>query len=306
VSEPRGRTVIGISGWRYAGWRGSFYPKGLAQRRELEYVGERLDSVEVNGTFYSLQRPESFRRWQTEVPPGFVFAVKGGRYITHMLRLRGVEGALANYFAQGVLALGDGLGPVLWQLPERVAFDADELGAFFALLPRTLGEARALAQHHDARLDGRAWLELGDPSPAAHDADDDFDRGSTHPVAAVDPARPIEHCLEVRHPSFESDAAMQALRDAGVGLVIADTAGRFPEPREVTSGIVYIRLHGAEELYTSGYDDALLERWARDIDGWRTGATTPDGKPREVYAYFDNDVKAHAPFDAMRLRELLR
>ncbi len=114
-----GRVRVGISGWRYAGWRGDFYPAGLPQRRELEYAAAWLTSIEINGSFYSLQRPDSYRRWRAETPDGFVFAVKGGRFITHLKRLQDVETPLANFFASGVLALGPSLGPVLWQLPER-------------------------------------------------------------------------------------------------------------------------------------------------------------------------------------------
>ena len=83
-----GRVRIGISGWRYAGWRGVFYPKGLAQRRELEFASRMFDTVEINGTFYSLQKPKSFAMWERETPDDFVFSLKGSRYITHMLKLR--------------------------------------------------------------------------------------------------------------------------------------------------------------------------------------------------------------------------
>ncbi len=156
-----GTVRVGISGWRYPSWRGDFYPRGLPQRRELEYAAQQLTSVEVNGSFYSLQRPESYRRWRAEVPEGFVFAVKGGRFVTHYKRLRDVETPLANFFASGVLELGPTLGPVLWQLPERLAFDAEVLGAFLDLLPSTTGAAaspgaqarregaRGPRRHHD-------------------------------------------------------------------------------------------------------------------------------------------------------------
>ena len=148
-----GTVRVGISGWRYPSWRGDFYPRGLPQRRELEYVARQLTSVELNGSFYSLQRPESYRRWRAEVPDGFVFAVKGGRFVTHYKRLRGVETPLANFFASGVLELGPALGPVLWQLPERLAFDAERLGAFLDLLPHHRCR-RALAGKHDGRSRG--------------------------------------------------------------------------------------------------------------------------------------------------------
>src|SRR5215468_6546731 len=132
---------IGISGWRYAGWRGVFYPAGLPHRRELEFASRTLSSIELNGSFYSLQRPESFQRWYEETPGHFVFSVKGGRYITHMPRLRQVERPLANFFASGVLALRDKLGPFLWQLPPHLRYDAERMEAFLSQLPHSSGEA---------------------------------------------------------------------------------------------------------------------------------------------------------------------
>ncbi|HEY0261027.1 MAG TPA: DUF72 domain-containing protein, partial [Lacisediminihabitans sp.] len=236
--------------------------------------------IELNGSFYSLQRPSSYERWRDETPPSFVFSVKGGRFITHMLSLRGARTALANYFASGVLALGDKLGPVLWQLPERLHFDAELLEEFFGLLPRTTAEAVRLTEHHDDRVDGRMWTEI--------DAD-----------------RPIRHALEVRHPSFVTQEAVDLIRRNDVSLVVADTAGRWPLVREVTSDFVYVRLHGAEELYSSGYTDEALDSWAREIRGWLDGSGCPDGRGRDVYVYFDNDTKVHAPFDAMHLAERL-
>jgi uncharacterized protein YecE (DUF72 family) len=268
-----GDARIGISGWRYPPWRGVFYPPGLPQRLELEYASRRLSTVEINGSFYSLQRPESYRSWYAATPPGFVFAVKGGRFITHMLKLRGVETAMANFYASGVLALGDKLGPFLWQLPPDLRFDAERLDAFLGLLPRTTSAAAALARGHDQRLDGRAWT-------------------------VTDADRPLRHALEVRHPSFVTREFVDLLRRHDVALVVADTAGKWPFMEDVTSDHVYVRLHGAEELYVSGYDDVALDAWEARIRRW-----TADG--RDVHVYFDNDVKVHAPFDAQRLAERL-
>lgn len=251
------------------------------QRRELEYVGERLRSVELNGSFYSLQRPSSYHRWRAEVPDGFVFAVKGSRYVTHMLRLVGVRTALANFYASGVLALGPTLGPFLWQLPERVEFDPDVLAAFLAELPRTTGDALALARQHDDRLDGHTWLEI--------EAD-----------------VPLRHALEPRSPSFSDPRAADILREHGVSLVLADTAGRWPVFDAVTADHVYVRLHGSQELYASGYGDDELDAWAARIRGWRSGDGSEDGMPRDVYVYFDNDARGRAPWDAVHLAERLR
>lgn len=267
-----GRIRVGISGWSYAGWRGDFYPAGLVQRKELAYAASRLTSIEINGSFYSLQRPSSYRAWRNLTPEDFVFAVKGGRFITHLKKLTGVETALANFFASGVLALGPKLGPVLWQLPPSLGYDEDRLRSFFAQLPRTTGAAAALACEHDDKVpDDRALTE-------------------------VEADLPLRHALEVRHPSFEKPDTAALLREHDVALVVADTAGRWPRFTEVTSDFAYVRLHGDAELYTSGYSAAALDTWAERVRAWADGGA-------DVFVYFDNDVKGFAPHDAMALRE---
>lgn len=280
---------IGTSGWRYPPWRRVFYPEGLPQKRELEYLSHRMGTVEINGSFYSLQRPERYRRWFQETPEDFLFAVKGSRFITHMKQLRDVDTALANFLASGVLALGPKLGPLLWQLPPTMRFDPDRLTAFFDLLPRTTGEAAALARRHDDKVKGEALTEA--------DAD-----------------RPMRHALEVRHPTFATDECVALLRKHDIGLTVADSAGTWPYLEDVTADFVYVRLHGDAELYTSGYGKEALRDWARKIDAWRSGriprsdhtvATAAKRRPRDVFVYFDNDVKAYAPRDAIILAELL-
>jgi uncharacterized protein YecE (DUF72 family) len=271
-----GRTYVGISGWRYPPWRGEFYPAGLAQRRELEYAASRLDSIEINGSFYALQRPENYRTWAEETPAGFVFSVKGGRFITHMKKLRDVDTALANFFASGVLALGPKLGPFLWQLPASVPYDARRLTDFFQRLPRTTAAAADLAKQHDERVADRAYT-------------------------TTDRDRPLRHALEVRHDSYLDPAFTALATEHDIAVVVADTAGKWPFLETVTAGFCYVRLHGDQELYVSGYSDEALDGWATKITGWRTGATTPDAVGRDVYVYFDNDVKVRAPYDAMGL-----
>jgi uncharacterized protein YecE (DUF72 family) len=241
----------------------------LPQRRELEYAAQRLGSIEINGTFYSLQRPESFCSWRDRTPDDFVFAVKGSRFVTHMKRLLDSETTLPNFFASGVLALGPKLGPFLWQLPPTTAYDPARLESFFELLPRTTTDAARLAEEHDERLEGRAWT-------------------------TTDASRPIRHALEVRHPSFRDPGFVELLRRHDVALVVADAAGDWPALDDVTADFVYVRLHGAEELYTSGYDDTALDAWATRIRGWMSD-------DRDVFAYFDNDAKVRAPYDAMAL-----
>lgn len=264
---------VGTSGWRYPPWRRTFYPEGLAQRRELEHLSRCVDTIEINGSFYSLQRPENYRAWAAETPDDFVFAVKGGRFITHLKQLRDVEQPVANFFASGVLGLGPKLGPFLWQLPPRLRFDAARIAEFLSLLPHTTTEAAALATRHDERLDGRALTET--------DAD-----------------RPLRHALEVRHESFRDPAFPALLREHGVALVLADSAGTWPVFEEVTADFVYVRLHGQDELYASGYTPAALDAWAERVQAWRD-----DGM--DAYVYFDNDMKVHAPYDAIALAERL-
>ena len=270
-----GRTLIGISGYDYKPWRGVFYPEDLPARRWLEYASQRFDSVELNGTFYSLKSPAVFERWVRETPArGFVFAVKGGRFLTHNLKLRNAERSLGNFFASGVLALGRKTGPFLWQLPATYRFDAERLDGFMRQLPRSAGEAEAVALHHDERLR----------------------RGALVDAAANVPYR---HAFEVRHPTYFHDEFYAILREHRCGFVVADTAGKFPYAEEVTADFVYVRLHGSRELYASGYTDEELDEWAGRIRSWRAGG-------RDVYVYFDNDIKVHAPFDAIRLAERVR
>ncbi len=283
---------IGISGWRYVPWRRVFYPEGLVQRDELAYAAARFGSIEINGAFYSLQAPSSWRAWRAATPPGFVFAVKGPRFITHFRRLREIETPLANFFASGVLALGDRLGPLLWQFPPDFRFDPARLQAFLGLLPRDTDAALALARRRDRTLmRGRTAL------PEQRN-------------------RRLRHAVEVRHASFLDPAFVALLRRHRTGLVVADSAGRHPVLEDVTADFVYVRLHGDTELYTSGYVDAALDHWARRIRRWAAGGEPRDARRvvprspvrasgRDVYCYFDNDAKVHAPFDAAALEARL-
>jgi uncharacterized protein YecE (DUF72 family) len=280
---------IGISGWRYKPWRGTFYPEDLAQKRELEYASRHFNSIEINGSFYSLQRVDSWKRWRQETPKDFVFSIKGARYITHLRRLREIDKPLANFFAQGLLALGPKLGPFLWQFPPSFKFEPELLGSFFEKLPRNMEDAAVLAWSHDDHLKGRAFAEIEENGP-------------------------LRHAVEIRHDSFKTPAFVALLRRQKIGLVVADTAGKWPLMEDLTADFVYCRLHGDEKLYVSGYTPAALDRWGERVNAWLRGGEPADAahasekpaakrKSREVFVYFDNDVKVRAPFDAMELAE---
>jgi uncharacterized protein YecE (DUF72 family) len=286
----RGDIRIGISGWRYEPWRGTFYPKDLAQRRELEYASRRLSTIEINGSFYSLQTPDSYRMWREATPDGFVFAVKGGRYITHMLRLRNVRAALGNFFASGIAELREKVGPFLWQFPPNFAYDAERIESFLAMLPYDTDAAAAVARRHDQKLTTRA-------------------------SCVYKPAGTLRHAMEVRHPSFLDPGFITLLRKYNVSFVIADTAGKWVERDDVTADFVYIRLHGAVELYHSRYSEEELARFASRVDCWARGREPADAVRiasratkaacRDVYCYFDNTDKVHAPDNAIALANAL-
>jgi uncharacterized protein YecE (DUF72 family) len=264
---------IGISGWTYPPWRGVFYPSGLPHRLELDYAAARMTSIEINGSFYALQRPASYRDWLERTPDDFVFSVKAPRFITHMKKLRDCAVPVANFFASGPLALGTKLGPVLWQLPPNLGYDRARIEQFLDALPRSTGEAAFLARRHDERLTGRAWTGAADD-------------------------RLLRHALEVRHRSFCTEEFLALLADRSIAVVVADTAGKWPQFFRQTADFGYVRLHGAEELYASGYDAPDIERWARRVRKWSDSG-------RDVFVYFDNDIKVRAPRDAMALQRSL-
>ena len=283
-----GTVRVGISGWTYKPWRGNFYPSGLLQSDELSYASRQVETIEINGTFYSLQRPDAFARWYDETPEGFVFAVKGPRFITHIRRLREIETPLANFFASGVLRLEEKLGPVLWEFPPSFRFSLERLDHFFSLLPRDTEAAAALAEHRSEWLADRSWAKTGR-------------------------RRELRHAIEIRHQSFLDPAFVALLRRHRVALVLADSVA-WPYAEDLTADFVYLRLHGSEELYASGYSDEALDHWAARIKLWVQGLEPNDARlidpdtrparqpPYDVFAYFDNDAKVRAPVDARSLR----
>jgi uncharacterized protein YecE (DUF72 family) len=281
-----GQIRIGISGWRYEPWRGVFYPPKLPQRQELEFASSKLTSLEINGTFYSLQKPTSFQSWHRATPANFKFSVKGPRYITHIQRLREVETPLANFLASGVLLLGEKLGPFLWQFPPNFKLDTEKMEAFLKLLPHDTRAAKYLASNHDKWMSQRVAFE---------DVDDDHK---------------LRHAIEIRNKSFAVPEFLELLRKYDVAIVCADTI-EWPKITDVTSDFMYCRLHGPEALYANGYDQKSLDQWAEWVQVWARGSeprtekilkkNPPKAKTRDVFAYFDNDTKVRAPFDAQSL-----
>jgi len=281
-----GTVRIGISGWTYAPWRKAFYPEGLAQHKELGYAAGIFRSIEINGTFYSLQKPESFEKWAEATPDEFVFSVKAPRFITHIRRLKDVEGPVANFLASGILKLGPKLGPIFWQLPPTLKFDAEVMEAFFKLLPHDVQAAADVARSHDKWMEGKAWFKTKEEGP-------------------------LRHALEVRDKSFAAPEFIELLRKHDVALVCADTP-EWPRMMDVTSDFIYCRLHGSEKIYESGYDDASLDTWAKRVVAWAQGEEPDDAErvvdkagaklsARDVFVYFDNDLKVKAPIDAQGL-----
>jgi uncharacterized protein YecE (DUF72 family) len=284
-----GAIRVGISGWTYAPWRGVFYPKEVRREQELAYAASRLRAIEINSTFYGMQTPNTFGSWAEQVPMDFVFAVKGPRYITHMLRLQDPQVALANFLASGLLRLGVHLGPILWQFPTNFRFDPARIASFLKMLPHDTGHAAALGSKHDNKLRAPAWLD-------------------------VDIRRQMRHAFEVRHESFRCQAFIDLLRANNVALVCADSVA-WPRLMDITSDFVYCRLHGSQELYASDYDNAALDEWGRRIKAWAGGEEPEDAervggkarlRKRDVFVFFDNDKKVRAPANALELIRRLR
>jgi uncharacterized protein YecE (DUF72 family) len=279
---------IGISGWRYAGWRGVFYPPGLVQARELEFASRAVQTIEINGSHYALQTPASYEHWHDATPEKFVFSVKSPRYITHMLRLEGeaMGPAMANFFGSGLFKLRAKLGPILWQFPPSMPFKPEVFEAFLRGLPRDTAAAADIAAGHDRKL--------------------------KHACLTPDRKRRMRHAIEIRHASFCDAAFVRLLRRYGVALVISDSVMPWPYAEDLTAGFVYLRLHGPDRLYGGQYSDEALDRWAQRMDTWAGGGEPDDAQrlspllprrraSRDVYCYFDNDQKVRAPFDARRL-----
>jgi uncharacterized protein YecE (DUF72 family) len=280
---------IGISGWTHAPWRGVFYPRGLAREQELSFAASHLKAIEINDTFYGMQRPDSFAGWADQVPADFVFSVKAPRVITHIQRLRDPLVPLANFLASGLLRLGVHLGPIVWQFPANFPFDRSRIAPFLEMLPHDTGAAAALGRKHDGMLRARPWLEVGT-------------------------RRTVRHAFEIRHQSFRCQEFIDLLRVHSVALVCADSVA-WPRLMDVTSDFVYCRLRGSKDCIGSDYDNTALDAWRRRIKAWAAGSEPLDAervggkarsRKRDVFVFFDNDNKVRAPANAMELIRRLR
>tara|TARA_R110002020_G_scaffold6143_6_gene25699 strand:+ start:514 stop:1347 length:834 start_codon:yes stop_codon:yes gene_type:complete len=261
----------GTAGWVFAPWRGTFYPDGLVQKNELAFASARLSSIEINATFRANQKPASFAKWAGEARDGFVFSLKGPQLVTHIKRLKNCRIELANFFASGPLALGDKLGPFIWQLPPNLAYDPIVLRDFLALLPRTRADYIALAERADARLKSEPFLDASSIGP-------------------------LRHAIELRHPSFDDPEVNALLAEHNVARVIADT---LQSPgRALTADFAYCRLQGLARDDAAGYLADDIQDWAETIAGWTAQGT-------DVFAYFVHEDKLHAPANAIALRQAM-
>jgi uncharacterized protein YecE (DUF72 family) len=264
-----GHVFIGIGGWTFEPWRGVFYPKGLAHAKELSYASERLTSIEVNGTFYRSQTPATFRKWASEVPDGFVFALKGPRFATNRRVLKEAGDSVKRFLDSGVTELGGHLGPLLWQFAPTKKFDAADFGGFLELLPDQYN-GHAIRHVIEVRHDSFSTPEFTN-----------LLRQFKMPVVFTDHAR---------YPN------------------IADITGDFVYARLQRGKDTIVTAYPPQEIdewaarlqsWANGGapDDLPL------VEKTKTAAPSP---PRDVFAYVIHEGKVRAPAGAMALIEKLR
>jgi uncharacterized protein YecE (DUF72 family) len=238
------RAYIGTSGWVYAGWREHLYAD-TPLKRWLQVASCAFDALEINGSFYTQIKPETYARWYGETPEHFRFALKGHRFVTHYKRLRDCRDSIERLRDQ-VEPLHDKLAAVVWQLPSNFQATTERIEDF----------ARALT----------AW-----PS--------------------------VSHALELRHRGCFTPEIAEVMRRANIGVCMGD-APDFPMWKEITSDLVYVRLHGHTRKYASSYSEPSLRGWADDVQRWLA-------EGRDVHVYFDNDAEGHAVRNALRFHELV-
>lgn len=262
-----GTILAGIGGWTFEPWRGAFYPPKLPQAQELHYASRALTTIEINGTYYRTQTPQTFKKWHQETPSGFVFTVKAPRFATNRRVLAEAGDSISRFFDSGMTQLGDKLGPVFWQFAPTKKFDDADFGAFLDLLP--------------AKVDGRE----------------------------------IRHALEVRHPSFATEAFVGLARRQNAAIVYADHA-KYPAIADVTSDFVYARLQTGSDDVPTAYTPKALDDWVARAKLWVNGGAPGDlplsdpshklaKKPRDVFVFFIHEGKVRAPHAAMAFIERL-
>lgn len=277
---------IGISGWQYEPWNKTFYPPQLRPQGQLAYASREFNSIEVNSSFYRFHSPHVYRRWYEETPADFRFTLKAHRTLTHLQRLRHPQENLANFLASGPLELKEKWAGILWQLPPHFHLSEnnwDLLEDFFDSLPQDQIEA-AQWTHASSRFE---------------------------PQSAHGPYR-LYHSLEVRSHSFLVPDFIKLLKKYNIALVFADTAGKWPYCEDITSDHIYLRLHGDESFYRTQYEDSQINFFARRLQAWVQGRYPPHSQnllneefspPQDIFVYFDNDLKIHAPQNALKLQE---
>jgi uncharacterized protein YecE (DUF72 family) len=267
AARKTGHIYIGVGGWTFAPWRGVFYPEKLPQAKELEYAASKLTSIEINGTYYGSQKPESFRKWAREVPDGFVFSVKGPRFATNRRVLAEAGDSIKHFYNTGVLELGDRLGPVLWQFAPTKKFDEADFGKFLELLPR--------------QMDGQALRHVVE---VRHD--------SFRVPAFVALLRKFEVPVV-----FAEHAAYPAIADVAGDFVYArlqkgnDKLKTCYPPKQLDAWAKRL------ETWASGGEPDDLPR----VD-----TTKPEKKTRDVFAYVIHEGKVRAPAGAMELIERVK
>lgn len=269
------RHYIGMSGWTFPGWRGGFYPKGTVQKKELEFASRKVTSIEINGTFYKIQKPSTFQSWYDATPQGFVFAVKAPQYITHIRRLKEeIETPVANFFASGLFRLKEKLGPILWQFPPNMMLKDDRFEKFIKLLPKTPAAASKVSKGHSS------WL-----------------KGSAETSSKQVPA--IRHAFEFRHPSFFNADFLGLLRENNIAVVFAHGGDEKLYIDTPTADFVYARMQGQGKEFAKGYPKKTLQDWRKQIAGMAKIGV------KEAFTYFGTEKKKYSPLDALNLIEIV-
>jgi len=268
MTDQTGRVYVGIGGWTYEPWRGAFYPQGLPHAKELAYAATHLTSIEINGTFYRSQSPATFRKWAGEVPDGFVFSVKGPRFVVQRRALAEAGESIERFFASGVLELGERLGPILWQFAPTKKFDEADFGTFLELLPQ--------------KLDGRR-------------------------IRHVVEVRHASFCTPAFIALLRKFSIPVVFSEHATYPALADLTGDFIYARlqkgedTIPTGYPASALDawaGRMRAWASGQEPAGLPRV--------NPAHAADGKARNVFAYFIHEGKVRAPAAAMALIERLK